>query len=123
MKIFSLLIFCSLIAFIFNLYDSQCNPSYANGQVSLYTCSHLEKYYSLNECCMISYTDTAGESWKVCLEMDAHMLIHYEQYKSEIKKEINKYYGPASIVDTLDYYYCSSNFIKFSFLALLSILF
>ena len=123
MKIFSLLIFSSLIAFIFNLYTSQCNPSYLNGQVSLYTCSRLAKAYPINECCMITYTDNGDNTYHVCLEMDAKMLIHYEQYKSQIKDFIDSYYGPTSYVSTLDYYSCSSDFIKFSFLALLLILF
>ncbi len=72
---------------------------------------------------MITYTDNADNTYHVCLEMDAKMLIHYEQYKSQIKDFIDSYYGPASYVSNLDYYSCSSDFIKFSFLALLLILF
>ena len=129
MKIFSLLIFCSLIAFILSIYTlSECNPSYNNGQVSLSMCSKVPKFYPVNECCMITYTDNNDETYHVCLEMDAKMLTHYEQQISEIKHFIDSYYYHPeetynSQVVTLDDYICSSNYIKFSFLALLLILF
>ena len=123
MKIFSLLIFCSLIAFIFNTQNSLCYPDYRNGDVSVGICSRVTPSYEGNECCMITYTDTADTVYKVCYEMDAKRLIHFDYYKSEIKNIIDSIYGATSTVRSIDYYTCSSGFIKFSFLALLLILF
>ena len=122
MKIFSLLIFSSLIAFILNLYREECNPSYQYGFVSLSTCSRLGKKYDFDECCMINYTDEEDNVYNVCVEFDAKMLTHYEQYKSGIKTFIRSYYPLHPRVKTLNHLYCSSKYIKFSFLALLLVL-
>ena len=124
MKIFSLLIFISLISsFIFYVYDNTyCRPDYNQGAVSLTICSHVEKSFKGNECCMISYTDEEGDNYDVCIEFDAFMLTHYEQFKSEIKTFIHSYYPNAPYVSSLNNLYCSSKYIKFSFLALLLVL-
>ena len=75
-----------------------------------------------NECCMISYTDEEGDKYNVCIEFDAYMLTHYEQFKSEIKTFIHEYYVGFPYVSSLDYLYCSSKYIKFSLFALLLVL-
>ena len=122
MKIFSLLIFSSLIAFIFNFYEGLCSPDYLNGTVSLSICTNARKVYSVNECCMISYTDEEGTSHNVCIEFDAKMLTHYEQLENDIKKFIHSYYSLYPDISSLDNLYCSSEYIKFSLLALLLVL-
>ena len=124
MKIFSLLIFISLISsFIFYVYkDTYCRPDYNNGAVSLSICSRVAKSFDGNECCMISYTDEEGDHYNVCVEFDAYMLTHYEESKSEIKTFIHSYYQSYPYVSTLDNLYCSSKYITFSFLALLLVL-
>ena len=124
MKIFSLLIFISLISsFIFYVYENTyCRPDYKNGAVSLSICSRVAKSFDGNECCMISYTDEEGDHYNVCVEFDAYMLTHYEESKSEIKTFIHSYYQSYPYVSTLDNLYCSSKYIRFSFLALLLVL-
>ena len=122
MKIFSLIIFSSLITFIFRLYEGECSPKYNQSEVSLSICTGLRKIYYVNECCMISFTDEDGTSYNVCIEFDAKMLTHYEQYKSEIKNFIQSDYSLHPNVNSLDNLYCSSKYIKFSFLVLLLVL-
>ena len=123
MRILSLLIFCSLIAFIFNQLGGICDPAYKNGVDRLKDCSSVDKASNYNECCMIAYTDYDGESFKVCYEMDARTIIHYEQNKQKIKDYISKTYSNNAEVKDLDYYECSSKYLKMSLLALALILF
>ena len=123
MRILSLLVFCSLIAFILNQYGAICNPGVHNGVSYLSDCSSLPKSYDYNECCMISYTDYDGYSYKVCYEMDAKTIIHYLKNKQEIKDYIYSLHFTSAEVKDLDYFVCSSKYLKMSLLALALILF
>ena len=120
MRILSILLFSSLIAFIFN---DPCTPAYKNGVNSLSQCSGLQKSYLYNECCMITYTDDNGDTYKVCYEMSANTITHYEQNIQLIKDAISNTYSHFPRVKSLDNYVCSSNYLKVSLFALLLILF
>ena len=121
MKLFSFLIFSSLISFMSNLDASLCSPDYLNGDVNPYICSRLPTASSDNECCMIYFTGEDEASYRVCFEMTARMIIHFNEYKSQIEKLIDE--QSHFYVFYIDNYSCSSKFIKVSFLALLLVLF
>ena len=121
MRNLSLFIFSSLIAFIFN---DACTPAYLSGVDSLSKCSNLSIISpEYNECCMITYTDENSDTYKVCYEMSAKIIIHYEQYIQLIKNDIQGFYPNSPRVKSIDYYVCSSNYLKVSLFALFLILF
>ena len=74
MKLFSFLIFSSLISFMSNLDASLCSPDYLNGDVNPYICSRLPTASQDNECCMIYFTGDDEASYRVCFEMTARMI-------------------------------------------------
>ena len=117
MKIFSAIIFSSLLAFIFNA--NPCVPDHGVDYLS--DCSYLSVWEG-DLCCMVTYTDYENEVYHVCYEITAHMIYHFEDYDSRMKDVIESYYPGAPSIDTIDYFYCSSKFVKLSFFALLLIL-
>ena len=125
MKVFSLLLFISLIAAFISSEEEimACNPYVRQGDVNRKYCADIGRNFIDNECCMVTYTDNDSTVYHVCVLMNAHMITHFEQYKRSISDHINSYYPLPALVSTIDYFECSSNYLKLSLLALLLILF
>ena len=119
------LIFACLISFALTQYISDCNPGYNNGVDDPKQCKNVGVQYNTNECCMLSYYDTAKNFYKCCYEFDAHMFVRFDEYKTEMKKSIQSYYPYPKFapVDTIENFTCASNYLKMSLLALLFALF
>lgn len=120
MKNISLIIFSSLIAFILNL---PCNPLHNGGVEYTSQCVLLEKSYIYNECCKITYTDYDDKTYSVCYELSAYDIFHFEQVKQTIKDIIFSFYPDAPKIYSIDYYTCSSTYLKVALLSLVLILF
>ena len=117
MKIFSAIIFSSLLAFIFN--SDPCIPDHGVYYPS--DCSYLSVWEG-NFCCMITYTDSKSNTYNVCYELDLVMIYNFDDYYYTIKGVIESYYPRAPSIYSIDYFECSSKFVKLSFFALLLIL-
>ena len=122
MKAFLFVLLSCLISFSLSIL---CNPRAYDGVTYLSQCKNLDKAYSENQCCMITYTDKSGTTYKCCYEFSADTIVHYDsKYYSLIKREIHdRYYPTFPEVERLRYYECSSDYIKISILALLLVLF
>ena len=119
MKLFSFLLFISLIAFIFS---SDCKPSNSFFIYFVSQCSGKSKVYSENECCRISYYDYDGDLYYTCYEMSAKEITHFDSYKSRIKSVINSNLWTHTAW-TIYGYECSANYLSISIFALLLTLF
>ena len=124
MKIFTHLIFISLISLFISTQDDSyyCNPGIYKGDVSLRTCAEIGRSFTYNECCMITYTDTESNVYHVCYVLSARSIIHFDHNIELIKQNIQSYYPKDPLVSTIDYFECSSKYVQLSFLALLLIL-
>ena len=122
MKAFLFVLLSCLISLSLSI---KCDPYAYKGVSSLSQCKNLDKNYVDNQCCMITYIDVKGTTYKCCYEFSADKLVHYDsKYYSIIKREIHdKYYSSYPEVERIRYYECSSYYLKMSILALLLVLF
>ena len=123
MKIISVLLLCSLIAFTIST-SVTCNPGYNNGVSNAQEClSATVTVDSGNVCCMIHYLDRESNYYKVCAEFTAQMIVYFKNYDATLKNEIERYYPLSPRVDSLIDFQCTSNYLKISLFALLLFLF
>ena len=121
MKAFLFVLLSCLISLSLSI---KCDPYAYKGVSSLSQCKNLDKDYIDNQCCMITYIDVKGTTYKCCYEFSADKLVHYDsKYYSIIKREIQDYYSFYPAVERIRYYECSSYYLKMSILALLLVLF
>lgn len=127
MKNFSFLIFASLISLFTSLSPEEeynlCNVNIERGKVSRRFCADQGRSFKENICCMVTYTDTESQDYHVCYLMTAKKIIYFEQFYEEIRNEIKYYYSEYAPVSTINYFECSSKYLKLTFLAILSLLF
>ena len=123
MKIISVLLLCSLIAFTIST-SVTCNPGYNNGVSNAQEClSATVTVDSGNVCCMIHYLDRESNYYKVCAEFNAQKIVYFKNYDATLKNEIERYYPGYPRVDSLIDFQCTSNYLKISLFALLLFLF
>ena len=123
MKIISVLLLCSLIAFTIST-SVTCNPGYNNGVSNAQEClSATVTVDSGNVCCMIHYLDRESNYYKVCAEFTAQMIVYFKNYDATLKNEIESNYPLSPRVDSLIDFQCTSNYLKISLFALLLFLF
>ena len=121
MKIISVLLLCSLIAFTIST-SVTCNPGYNNGVSNAQQCLYATVHTG-NVCCMIHYLDRESNYYKVCAEFNAQMIVYFKNYDATLKNEIESYYPLSPRVDSLIDFQCTSNYLKISLFALLLFLF
>ena len=123
MKIISVLLLCSLIAFTIST-SVTCNPGYNNGVSNAQQCLYATVTAgSGNVCCMIHYLDRENNYYKVCAEFNAQKIVYFKNYDATLKNEIESYYPLSPRVDSLIDFQCTSNYLKISLFALLLFLF
>ena len=122
MKIISVLLLCSLIAFTIST-SVTCNPGYNNGVSNAQECLSATIETPGNVCCMIHYLDRDSNYYKVCAEFNAHKIVYFKNYDATLKNEIESYYPLSPRVDSLIDFQCTSNYLKISLFALLLFLF
>ena len=123
MKIISVLLLCSLIAFTIST-SVTCNPGYNNGVSNAQQCLYATVTVgSGNVCCMIHYLDRDSNYYKVCAEFNANMIVYFKNYDATLKNLIESYYPLSPRVDSLIDFQCTSNYLKISLFALLLFLF
>ena len=122
MKIISVLLLCSLIAFTISA-TVTCNPGYNNGVSNAQQCLYATVGTPGNVCCMIHYLDRDSNYYKVCAEFNANMIVYFKNYDATLKNLIESYYPLSPRVDSLIDFQCTSNYLKISLFALLLFLF